>query len=591
MQLLVERAQQVNPAFGLDEGNVRDVVDLCRRLDGIPLALELAAARLRLLTPHEVLQRIRVRFSLLTAERSREDRHRSLAAAIEWSYDLLEELDRAVFRRLGVFEGGFTLAAAEAVASGDGVADGEVVDRLGRLVDASLVTVTPGEPRRFGMLESVHEYAQSLLERSVDEQAVRKRHADHLISLIPDEPAYDTAAYAEARNALAIEGDNFRSALVWAVRADDGTRALSLAARIRLHHSRRDHKFYWFPKVLEISKTSATADRVRVLAFVGHMFNNSPRRDEAPAILEEARQLTSQLGDDALAALEAGATEAGYLEAGGQLGEAMAINERLAATLRRLGDPGLSLILLNLAMFAITCGQYEKAARSIDEHEMVGRQLGQPRTPYLVAFSRGMLAHYRGDLHVARQLLLESLGGLRRLQYASMLRNVLAEISQVSLESGALEEGDASARELIDVAHDLLYAPDLAFGYDLLARAELRRGNIGLAVSAAREALQVAVECGNAIALVRLAAMVGQIVSAAGDAWMATELHAVAETMRRQMGLALPKHRERELAQAWAALRQALGVHAFRIAWQRGRMRGRAQLGESTRRVLDSIGT
>ncbi len=588
--LLVERAQQAHPGFELVEGNVGDVVSLCRRLDGIPLALELAAARLRLLSPAEMLHRLDDRFALLTAQRPRPGRHRSLGAAIEWSYGLLKEPDQVLLRRLGVFEGGFTLAAAEAVCSGDGIETGRVLDGLGRLVDASLVTVTSGEPRRFGMLESVHEFAQAALADSAEEQDVRARHAEYHVALISEKPDYDSLVGAETLRLLETERDNYRSALAWAVAADDGDRALALADRLRLlHNDRRDHALHWFPRVLEMSKSSPTAERVRVLSAFAHVLAYSPRRPEVLPIMEELATLTARLDDEVLTAWTS-LVEIMYLEADSRPKEADWVLVPHIERLRRLRHPMLPLFLSNLTWGLTLVGDYEQASRLIEEQERIGHELRQPMTRALATFHRGMLAHYDGDLYTAEQLLLESLGRLRRLNRPGEFDNPLHQLARVAIASGAFGKAATWANELIDVGYRMLNARNMADGYVLLARAELGRDDIAAAADAAGEALRIVVEADDAWALALLAATTGQLARATRDPVGAAVLHGAAETMRAHIGFVHPKPRDEELEREFSLLRETLGADGFRDAWQRGSETDRARLVDAVRDVLISAG-
>jgi predicted ATPase len=178
VRLFVERASAVQPAFKLTEQSAPAVAEICRRLDGIPLALELAAARVRALSVEQIASRVNDRFRLLTTgDRTALPRQQTLRALIDWSYDLLTEAERVLFRRLAVFAGGWTLEAAEAVGAGGQIAQDEVLDLLADLVDKSLVVVE-GEAGRYRLLETVREYAQERLDESDDGPGARERHLD-----------------------------------------------------------------------------------------------------------------------------------------------------------------------------------------------------------------------------------------------------------------------------------------------------------------------------------------------------------------------------------------------------------------------------
>jgi len=232
-RLFCERARAADPGFTLTAANSAAVLEICRRLDGIPLALELAAARMRVLSPAQVADRLSERLVLLgAAGRGTVPRHQTLRAAIDWSYDLLPPAEQALLSRLSVFPGTFDLAAAEAVtAAGDAASDPrfDSLDLLTRLVDKSLVTVTrDGADTRFGLLETVREYAAEKLVESGELDRVRKCHRDHYLG-----PAGTSTrkldTFAGRLRTVGRELDNYRAALRWSVEHEDGAAVLALA--------------------------------------------------------------------------------------------------------------------------------------------------------------------------------------------------------------------------------------------------------------------------------------------------------------------------------------------------------------------------
>jgi predicted ATPase/class 3 adenylate cyclase len=237
VQLFTERAEQAGCAVDLDDETVTTVGQLCRRLDGIPLAIELAAARTRMMSPQEIAARIDERFRLLTGgSRTAVERHQTLRRAVEWSYDLLAERERTVLDRLGVFAGGFTLEAAEALVAGDDIEPDEVLDSVAQLVDKSLVVAErEHHDTRYRLLETIRTYALERLDDAGDTETMRRRHATWCAEFMaqvsvgvrgPDEVAW------LAR--LERDLDNVRAALTWASGADDADLALSLIGNFGL---------------------------------------------------------------------------------------------------------------------------------------------------------------------------------------------------------------------------------------------------------------------------------------------------------------------------------------------------------------------
>ena len=256
-RLFVARAVAVRPEFVVDEATGPAVGDICRQLDGVPLAIELAAARVGSLTVREIAERLDQRFRLLTGgRRTALERHQTLRNTVDWSYDLLDEAEARVFDRLSVFAGGFTLDAAEAVVSADGVDRFDVLDLVGHLVARSMVNADESRgTTRYWLLETMRQYARERLDETTDADRWRARHADYFLELA------DRAAIAsrgpDALHAVRIiAGDtaNFRAVLDWSVatgRADEALRLCLTLAPFTGWHTTRSVSG-WFPVALAI---------------------------------------------------------------------------------------------------------------------------------------------------------------------------------------------------------------------------------------------------------------------------------------------------------------------------------------------------
>lgn len=236
VRLFVERAEAVAPGFTLTEENAPAMARICERLDGIPLAVELAAARCGVLTPAQLSSRLDDCFLLLTGgSRVALPRQRTLRATMDWGHELLSEKERMLFRRFSVFSGGFTLEAAEAVCAGDGVETGEILDLLGRLVDKSLVgrDEAYGEDSRYGMLETVSQYASIRLGESGEDVPFGDRHADVFLRLAERaEPALSGPEQREWLDRLDAEMGNLRAAMAWLLEIEDPEASLRLASAL-----------------------------------------------------------------------------------------------------------------------------------------------------------------------------------------------------------------------------------------------------------------------------------------------------------------------------------------------------------------------
>jgi predicted ATPase len=244
VRLFVERAQAVRPEFRLTDQNAPAVAEITARLDGLPLAIELAATRTRVLTPEQMLPRLQQRLSMLTSgARTLPDRQRTLRDAIAWSYDLLEEAERRLFARLSVFAGGWTLESAEAVCDPEGLGL-DALDGLASLVGQSVVVRTEpaeGQPR-FSMLETIREFGQERLAEDGDLEQVRRRHAEHFLDpALAAEPHLTGADQGEWLDRCDLEQANLRAALRWAADAGQADRAQEAAGALWRFWQQRGH--------------------------------------------------------------------------------------------------------------------------------------------------------------------------------------------------------------------------------------------------------------------------------------------------------------------------------------------------------------
>lgn len=230
VQLFVARARSQRTDFHVDDTNRSDVAALCQRLDGVPLAIELAAARINMMSPAELLLRLDQRFRLLSGgDRAGIERHQTLRAAVDWSYDLLSGAEQRLLARMSVFSGGWTLGAAEAVCVGDGIDDLEALDLLGGLVSRSLVVAEPGVDTRYRMLETIRQYAEERLAETGETDRWRARHADYFIDFLARTvPELLGPHQPDAQERFLREEANLKAAMAFAVQTNDLDRAIDL---------------------------------------------------------------------------------------------------------------------------------------------------------------------------------------------------------------------------------------------------------------------------------------------------------------------------------------------------------------------------
>jgi predicted ATPase len=304
VRLFLDRATAVRPDFALDERNVAAVAQTCRRLDGMPLAIELAAARLRSLTVEQVAERLDDRFALLTGgSRTALPRHQTLRAVVDWSWDLLEDPERVLLRRLSVFSGGATVETAERVCSGGGLRRDAVLDLLSRLVDRSLLEAAPSEAgtMRYRLLETVRAYAAERLVEAGEADAIRRACAEHFCEL-----AESTDRELRGHNQLAwltrlrAEHDNLQGALRWALDAGQATLAQRLAVALQSYWILRGYRIEaraWLRAAAELTGDVPVPVRAAVQTGLAWVAIDEGNVAQAAAPYETARELYHESGE------------------------------------------------------------------------------------------------------------------------------------------------------------------------------------------------------------------------------------------------------------------------------------------------------
>ena len=408
IELFADRARHARPDFAVDDDNAPAVAEICRRLDGMPLAIELAAARVRALSLADILDGLRDRFRLLTGgARTAVPRQQTLRASVDWSHALLTEPERALFRRLAVFLGGFDLEAAQAVAGGGDVERYQVLDQLTLLVDKSLVVAEDTAGRmRYGLLETVRQYALEKLGESGEANAVRARHRDHYTALAALLDTPGRADYERRLEQAEIEIDNLRAAFAWSRENSDVELASALASSLQplwQARGRLQEGLVWFDAVLAGLDTRhpgmapavcarALADRAMLANWVGA----ADSLDQAQQALAIAREV------DDPAVLARALTACGYTAiiqkaevAGQYFAEALGLA-------RALGDRWrLSQILASQARGAIVLGDPIAARAAGQEGCDLADAIGDWWTSRQCRWCLGMAQLFQGDLATA----------------------------------------------------------------------------------------------------------------------------------------------------------------------------------------------
>jgi predicted ATPase/transcriptional regulator with XRE-family HTH domain len=414
VRLFVERASLAQPAFRLTADSAGDVVGICRRLDGIPLAIELAAARARVLTPAQVLERLEDASSLLTGgSRAATPRQRTLRATIEWSYELLEPEERIVFDRLSVFSGGFQLEAAEAVAGVD------VLDALASLVDQSLVIAEPGPSgdMRYRLLEVLRQFGQARLAERGESDGVRLAHAEHYLHLArAADPELRTGDRTALRR-LRLEHANFHAALEWA-RTQTGDLLLRLATALGRYwdlNGSVTEGGTWLDRALA-TPGGDPGLRATALLRAGRLAFLSRDYGQAGAHLAASLEIKRDQGDEAGVARRLNAMATVAMAHGDRAAAGRLCEEALTIMVRLNDRHGMAWSRMFLGWAALETGDPARAEQRFREAEELHRVLGNPGG---LVYDLGGLAVVRirtRDLGAARALVAEMVDLVRRLE-------------------------------------------------------------------------------------------------------------------------------------------------------------------------------
>ena len=413
-QLFARRAAAARPEFEIGPHNAAAISEICRLLDGLPLALELAAARTRLFSVNELVERLDDSLRLLTGgSRDAPLRHQTLRATVDWSYGLLSPSDQAFFRDFAVFNGGASLAAIEAVIA----TEGDPLDALMSLVEHSLIRRRDGDERSyFSMLQTIRGYARELLDADPDRDRVRERHASFYLRLA-------TANTEDRDHTLDVEIDNFRSALGWWLRRAEngerksGTHALQLATALGNFWYKHGHAvegITWFERALAVAPDPPQELHAAGLRGLGILV-------EATRELEGARQLFEEALDR-------------FRTAGSQDGEAATLNS-LGVVMRSLGDldaaeeflegaialrrvmgdeAGLSTTISNLGITATDRGDFERAKRLFETALALDRKLKNEWAVTVDANNLAVVDLERGDYEQAKRMFTQALRGFSK---------------------------------------------------------------------------------------------------------------------------------------------------------------------------------
>jgi predicted ATPase/class 3 adenylate cyclase/DNA-binding CsgD family transcriptional regulator len=583
--LFLARARAVKPDFQMTKANAVSIVEICARLDGLPLAIELAVARIKLLPPQALLERLGQRLAVLTSgARDAPARQQTLRNTIKWSYQLLDAEEQRLFRQLSVFAGGCILEAIEAVCTAleTGTPTTSMLDSIASLIDKSILQQVEqeGEESRLVMLETIREYGLEALETSGEMEATRQAHAQYYLAMAEEaEPELAGPRQAVWLERLEREHDNFRAAMQWSLeQGEDGHRkemALRLGGVLRrfwIVHGHWSEGRNFLERALVESKGVPATVQAKALITAANLANMQADNDRAEELAEKSRALCKEIGDTrgialSLRMLAVVATRRGTLTT-----ERM-LNEEALALFREAGDnEGAAWSLYNLGWLAHGQGEYTKAHALFEESLALQRELGNK---WGIAHSLSALASAlidsQDDPVTARALLEESLALSREIGDKEGTETFFSLSGQLALSQGDI----ATARSLVEkslvINREIGNREDIAESLFLLGKVEARKGDNVAARALYEQSLAIAIE-GNSrwdidLSLEGLAG----VVSALGEPAWAARLYGAAEVLRDVNGIPLVPVFRAEYESSVTATRVQLGEQAFAAAWAEGR--------------------
>lgn len=578
VRLFVDRAAAVAPAFTVTAHNARTVAQLCSRLDGMPLAIELAAARLKVLSVEQILARLDDRFSLLIeGRRGKLPRQQTLRATMDWSYQLLSAAEQTLLRHLSAFAGWFDLESVEHVCAARPLEPTAVLDLLAQLVDKSLVLVEHrnGEPR-YRMLDTIRDYAAEKLREAGEEAGLRGRHRDWFL-------AAAERADAEIRgprqklwlDRLQANHDNFRTALEWSSAQAGDDAGLRLAGALGWFWYDRGYATEgrgWLQRLLAGTTSGSLSARAKALNRAGLLASFQGDNAQAIVLSEEGLRLARAGGDILETAFSL--MILGWItnQPIGDYPRARALFEEALTLYRQYGDPwGTATALHHLGRVLWRQGNYERAAALLEESRDRYRSYGDRLGMAWALHGLGLVARSRGDLAASAAYHTESLSLFRELEQKAHYALALNSLGVLARQQGDYDHAVALSEESLDLFRELGDKAGVGLALYSLGMAVMRQGERDQADSLLRESLSLRHELGDRRAIAEGLEAMASVAVAQGRYERAAQLFGAAESLREQLGAPVPPSDRAEYEESVNTVRARLGEARLVQAWEAGR--------------------
>lgn len=468
--LFIQRAAAAKPDFELNRENASAIAEVCTRLDGLPLAIELAAARVKVLSPSSMRARLASRLQLLKGgAKDLPERQQTLRATIDWSYDLLSAVEQKLFRRLSVFVGGCTLESAEAVCNAKDDLELDVLDGMASMVDKSLlqqIAQANGESR-FSMLETIREYAIEKLEANGEDRATKRAHAAYCLVLAEeDSDAQTEEGEPELLSRFRPEQDNFRASIEWLIQTGDAEWGLRLGAALFRFWELREQLAEgrdWLDKLLRLTSSAASSKgRARALFAGGVLASEQGDYASADSLFRESSDISRQLSDKQGVAVALNAL-AVVARKRGNIGDARSLFEEHLAEWRDLGDQKMiARSLSNLANVVKLQGDYDRASALYAECLSIFRGLGDRTGVGWTLNYQGDVARDQGNRTAARALYGQALAMFRELSDRWGIAGALTDLGSLAMEERDYRTASSLYRESMRVYEELEHKRGIA---------------------------------------------------------------------------------------------------------------------------------
>ena len=573
VRLFVERAIAVNPKFRVDNENAAALAEVCSRLDGIPLAIELAAARIKVLSVEKIYERLDDRFNLLTGgKRTALPRQQTLRALIDWSYDLLSDNEKILWSRLSVFSGGWTLEAAEEVCTYDSISKNEILDLLSQLTEKSII-IYDGTKDRYKILENIKQYGSEKLQ---DDTVIFLQHLNYYLEFSEKaKPELQGESLKIWIDKIEADHRNFLSAIEWSINNDRLENGAVIADAVGKYWDISG--FYsigirLFEIILKNPGTLSKSLNAKILSLAGYFKNINGDYEQGKKYLEKSLSLRKEIGDKKEIAGSLNNIGVIILEQGDFNQSKKYLEESLDIRKEIDDKTGIAFTLNNLGLFYINQGDYEHAKEYYEESLRIFQEIGDKNKISLTLSNLGILSYNQDNLEQAMKYQEESMEISKEIGDKNRIAYSLANLGNVSLIQRDFEHAKKHHEESLRIRMEIGAKPVIAEGINNLGNVAFILRDYELAEKHYKESLDIRKEIGSKPGIADSLNSLGNAAYGIGNFEKAIKLLCVAEVTFKSLGASLEKIEQKIKDKTIAELREQLSDDEFIKYWEEGKM-------------------